>query len=796
MLTVRQLVRDLRPEKTVLFFGAGSSVPSGLPSGEDLRQSMGNKFSITVDGYDLAEVAQLAELKDDRSALIKLLRKHIGNADPTGSLLNIPMYNWKSIFTTNYDNLIETSYRRRNRKLPRYHTDFDFSQDASPADTPLFKLHGTIEHDVADGHQSRIIITLNDYDKTEEYRNSIYDRFSSELAGSNLIVIGQKLSDRDIQDVIDRALSIQGKLQGAGGSISLLLYEKDEARAALFENRGIRVCFGGIDDFFAEISQKANQNATSIPATDPLDIVHRLRPITVDADHSRTAFKAKPIAMFNGRPATLSDIDQGLTFRRTITDKIAKLFSNDKQAVGIIGTPGVGKTTAIRQYLLRAIEDGWFCWEHKGDFRLLPDEWLKVANHLSTENEFGVLFVDDAHTQINEIGSLCELLESEKLTCLKIVYSSSKSNWSHRVKSPSLLNMTHELSLSQLNQNEVDRLIELIDSSDQIRPLVENSFIGFSRQQKRTRLIEKCEQDMFVCLKNIFATDNFDAIILKEYNDLDDGLQEIYKLVSAMEASGVRVHRQLVLRAIGLPANQISMALNRLEGIVDEYEVSQKLGIYGWRTRHSVIATIIAKYKFSDQADYEKLFEHVISSLSPTWEIERRTINELSSFDTGIRRLSDVAAQNRLLRQMISVAPGERVPRHRLIKNLIDQEQFDVAETEIKVFESDLGRDGPVARYRALLLMRRALNTPGLADSDRLVMLEDAFARAISSQERYSNNKTVFYIACEIGLHIIKFKNDFSSFDDALRRLKLAEARLEDPDISRQIRAFERRSTS
>jgi hypothetical protein len=301
---------------------------------------------------------------------------------------------------------------------------------------------------------------------------------------------------------------------------------------------------------------------------------------------------------------------------------------------------------------------------------------------------------------------------------------------------------------------------------------------------------------MFVCLKNIFASDSFDAIILAEYNDLEEHLQEIYKLISAMEASGVRVHRQLVLRALGLRADSVSSVLNRLEDIVDEYEVSDKLGIYGWRTRHSVIASIIAKYKFSDQHEYEKLFEKVIDSLSPTWEIERRTINELSSFETGIRRLSDGRAQNRLLRRMISVAPGERVPRHRLIRNLIDQERFDAAETEIKVFESDLGRDGPVARYRALLMMRRALHTPGLTDRDRLVMLEDAFAQAIASQDRYSNNKNVFYVACEIGLQIVKFKNDFAPFDDALRRLKAAESRLEDPEISRQIRSFERRSTS
>src|SRR6202021_287559 len=94
--------------------------------------------------------------------------------------------------------------------------------------------------------------------------------------------------------------------------------------------------------------------------------------------------------------------------------------------------------------------------------------------------------------------------------------------------------------------------------------------------------------------------------------------------------------------------------------------------------------------------------------------------------DTGIPSTPSKETQNRLLRMMISAAPGERVPRHRLIRNLIASGDYDKAETEIRVFETDFSLDGPVYRYKVDLLVARASKSPGLMREDRVTILEDA----------------------------------------------------------------------
>lgn len=799
LISIEQLVRDLRTNRTVLFFGAGSSMPSGLPSGSELKDRLASAFEIAPASFSLAEVALLAEMKTDRAHLIRELRKIIGKPQPTGALLNLPLYPWKSLFTTNYDRLVEDSYRRRDKGLVTYHTNFDFSQDVKPADQLLFKVHGTIEHDVSDsGGKSRIIITQSDYDKTEEYRESIFDRFSAELAGADLLIIGQKLDDPDIKTVVDRAISIQSKLYGAGGSTTLLLYEKDEGRAAIFESRGMRVCFAGLDDLFAAIAAQAvDELPLNLPPTDPLDMFSGLRTLTIDARHSVGAFAPNVSAMFNGRAATYADIVAKLTFDRSIANSIVKEFSGTEIiTAGIIGASGVGKSTAARQTLIKLLDDGWSCWEHKADFKLLPEEWLSVAEFLTEKKQNGVLLVDDAHANLPEMNHLLELLAARNLHHLRILYTSSRNQWQYRVKTPVLFKQGKEYNLSRLNSVEVDRLLALIDQSDKIRPLVESAFAGFSRQQRRGRLVDRCEQDMFVCLKNIFATEKFDDIILREYNELGKDYQTVYRTVAAMETVGIRVHRQLIIRLLGIPADAIAALLGHLADIVMEYDLAEKESIFGWQTRHAVIAGIITAYKFHDVGEIITLFERVIDNLQPSYEIERRTINEICNLDTGLARIPDREVQNRLLRRLISMAPGERVPRHRLVRNLIDDGHFDLAETEMRVFERELGRDGPVARYRVSLLIARALYTKGLADSDRRVILEKGKAEALSAVDRYGNNRSVYAVYCDIGLHLARLTGDRTTIDDALERLIKAETRLADPEITRMIKRYERKRSS
>ncbi len=127
-----------------------------------------------------------------------------------------------------------------------------------------------------------------------------------------------------------------------------------------------------------------------------------------------------------------------------------------------------------------------------------------------------------------------------------------------------------------------------------------------------------------------------DLILLREYAELTEQEQVLYRHVAALEALGGRVHRQLVLRTLEVDAGQIANLLDGLTGVVSEFDISARSGIYGWSTRHPLIAQTIAKYKYADQLDLEALFRTLVDNLNPSVYIEVETARALCAEDMGI----------------------------------------------------------------------------------------------------------------------------------------------------------------
>lgn len=792
-ITIAELSRAIDPKRTVLLFGSGSSIPSGAPSVPKIIETISRDFSIPANGYNLREISSLAEAKPGgRPKLIGALRALCGNLQPTGGLRNLPLYEWKSIFTTNYDTLIEQSYELRHKRADAISSNFDFRADKEPANIEVFKIHGTIDKDVVDGNNSRIIITDGDYDQTGQFREFLFDRLKGDLVGADVVIIGHSLADEDVRSIIDRAAAINATLPNAS-RIYLLLYTADENRASLFERRGMVCAFGGIDEFFAALAPRATLETKSKDVSDPLDVAPMLRPTTTEARHA-VALMPDVSAMFNGWPATYASIQAGHTFKRRVADQTAEHFAKEATLTAtLLGASGVGKTTAARQAAIRLQMEGYWAWEHNPDHSISVEGWSLVADYLKAKGEVGVLIIDDAHQHLYKLNDLVDHLVAIDNAHLKLLMVATRSQWYPRIKSPNLSRYGTELRLSTILPEEIERLIDLVDRSEPVKALVEDQFSGFNRPEKRRRLVDRCQSDMFVCLKNIFANDSIDQILLREFASVSEPYQDVYRYVAALETAGIRVHRQLVVRLLGIPADHIEAALKALTDIVTEYAIEERYGVYGWRCRHPVISAIITKFKFQDIDKIVELFDRTIDAISPTYEVELRSLRELCSIETGIPRIPNRDTQNRLFRKIISNVPGERVPRHKLIRNLIDQGHFEKAETEIRLFNKDFGSDGPVHRYRVRLMVARAVRTPGILTEDRIAYLNQAYELALAGLNRYQHHKLILSALGEVGVEYYRITGDYAYFDEAIGRLKEAEEYLGDPEIGLTITRLERR---
>jgi hypothetical protein len=357
---------------------------------------------------------------------------------------------------------------------------------------------------------------------------------------------------------------------------------------------------------------------------------------------------------------------------------------------------------------------------------------------------------------------------------------------------PALFRHGYTARLSVLTSDDISALVRLAAEQPAIRALVDPSFGALAPQEQVRRLRERARADMYVCLKNIFAGAGLDDILLQEYAELSDGEQDVYRFVAALEAAGGRVHRQLVLRLLGISGDMIFSLLQSLEGIVDEYEIDAGQGLYGWATRHELIAAAIAKYKYSDQEQLLDLLEKTISSLNPGVRIELLGLREMCHTEFGIASITDDKQQIGLYEKIIDIVPGERGPRYSLIRKHLGMRNADAAEQTIRSAEDTVGSDRPIARFKVRLAILRAETTLGILPEDRVAILRNAEPIAVKAIKRYKDDKFSYVAYAELGYAAARINGQLGMLDKAIAEMSAACDRILDPAMASDLERYEK----
>ena len=357
---------------------------------------------------------------------------------------------------------------------------------------------------------------------------------------------------------------------------------------------------------------KVDESSLRVDGILPLNIVSTVR--DVDAERRIAPNVSR---MFNGGPATYSDIATGATFERHSLARATEALTGTKDSLTIVGAAGVGKTTFARQLGFQLSMKGFPVWEHQAEFPFRHKPWISVEKQLRDEGNVGYLILDECTHFLRQTNLFVDCLAEIHKPGLRLIMTANSSQWAPRLKSSNVFKHGIEIPLSRLEDSEIYSLLNLVDHNLDVTNLVHDKFKRLNREKQFDELRRKSSADMFVCLKNIFANESLDIILLREYDELAEQYKDYYRYVCALEAIGARVHRQLLIRMRSIPPTQIGSALQGLTGIIDEYDIDRRQGIYGWRTRHLIIARKISEYKFSSVPELIQLFDTVIDHLNP-----------------------------------------------------------------------------------------------------------------------------------------------------------------------------------
>ena len=199
------LVGLVAERRVIPFIGAGFSVALNLPDWDHLLALLSEETEGSLPyeelkehtGSDFLQMAEYLYLKSDEriGPLRHVIEKSMATtADPVTSSAHVELANLGAaqIYTTNYDDLIETTFRSLN--IPA--SVVALPKDVALADsekTQIVKYHGDLRH------ENTLVLTESAYYKRLDFESPMDLKFRSDILGRSVLFMGYSFRDINIR---------------------------------------------------------------------------------------------------------------------------------------------------------------------------------------------------------------------------------------------------------------------------------------------------------------------------------------------------------------------------------------------------------------------------------------------------------------------------------------------------------------------------------------------------------------------------------------------------------------------
>lgn len=794
MISVEELATQIDPENTTLFLGAGACKGSGAPLASELEEELRKRLDPGLPPSDLATTSAILEKRKGRGALIAAVRDVLEPLRADDNLVSLALYDWKCIYTTNYDTLVENAFHVQQRPLSVIRNNRDFSDNLrSTTVVEYFKLHGCISADVVDrDSSSRLVLTESDYDRCADYRECLLSAFGAHVGRGSTVICGHSLRDRHLTDILRKAIEVH-RGTSENHQIYLLGRPEEQEFIEIQEGRGFIGCAASLAQFVVSLRKRLSGRRKPIErAGSGFELTGKLkrsvRPVQDDLSK-----EVRDRKFFAGFTPTVSQINAGLTFPRSLAALIARQIDKaSHQFIVVTGPSGSGKRTVGRQVCLGLHRCSMLVWELEELATVDVSAWLSVARALDDMNVRGLLFIPDCAAQLQNINSLISSLLNGSLTSLSILVTADSTQWTHRIKSRGFATNGTTHSATHLTADDIGHISKSYLTNPAIEPHINPVLIGASEVERVRILTSECHGDVVVALSKLFRGRYIEREVVDEFRrlkTLDESagqrVSEIYGVVSAIEAAGSVAERQLVHRITGFSLTEIAAILHSLDETVMESDMPTGVGAYIWHTRHPVIAKMVADYNLRSPADWRALIRRIAAAVNPAIQ------HELSIFRRLLSSHLHLGSKNErigLFDELLQKFPGERFIWHRLISTYRAEGTIAECRHAIEEAKRIVGIDPPLARYELLMLKDEALNrTSSDSDKDQISKLRSALERAVKLIERFPDDKYMYDSYAQIACELLKRGEREPSREDVLSFLSRARKDLLDPDFDKVV---------
>ncbi|HEY0321384.1 MAG TPA: SIR2 family protein [Pyrinomonadaceae bacterium] len=194
--------RALDNREAALFIGAGLSAGTKLKTWPELLREVADDLKLDINKEtDLVALAQfhVNEKRGVRTRLNQLLRDTYGADRPLTEnhrlIAKLPV---ETVWTTNYDQLLEKAFREAGKLYDSKVTTGDFSTTERGREVTIYKMHGDITH------PQEAVLTKEDYEVYNIKREVFTNTLKGDLVNKNFLFLGFSFTDPNIDYILSR----------------------------------------------------------------------------------------------------------------------------------------------------------------------------------------------------------------------------------------------------------------------------------------------------------------------------------------------------------------------------------------------------------------------------------------------------------------------------------------------------------------------------------------------------------------------------------------------------------------
>jgi len=198
---IKEITTEIQAKRASLFLGAGVSRGSGFSDWKSMMKDIAEELDLDIEKEnDLISIAQYYQNRTRNRHKLnqKIIEEFDRKAEENELLSVLCQLPISSLWTTNYDGLIEKEFINLNKVLDVKRRQNDLAVSKANREATLYKIHGDVTE------PDKAVITRDDYERFDIDKGLFVKYLTSELISRCFIFIGYSFNDPNFNQILSK----------------------------------------------------------------------------------------------------------------------------------------------------------------------------------------------------------------------------------------------------------------------------------------------------------------------------------------------------------------------------------------------------------------------------------------------------------------------------------------------------------------------------------------------------------------------------------------------------------------